>query len=63
MQGTKPPTAPLQHKWLPTAPGVCLWCVCVHCKLFTVVCVKKYYGFHKDIKQQKQYNMRWEEKL
>ncbi len=28
---TKPPTAPraLQHKWLPTAPGVCsLLCVC-----------------------------------
>ncbi len=31
--GTEPPTAPLasQHKWLPTAPGVCvcsLLCVC-----------------------------------
>ncbi len=33
-QGTEPPTAP-QHKWLPTAPGVCSWCVCV----FTAVCV------------------------
>ncbi len=32
-QGTKPPTAPraLQHKWLPTALGVCSRCVCVHC--------------------------------
>ncbi len=32
-QGTEPPTAPRasQHKWLPTAPGVCsLLCVCVH---------------------------------
>ncbi len=32
-QGTEPPTAPraLQHKWLPTAPGVCVFiavCVC-----------------------------------
>ncbi len=29
-QGTEPPTAPRapQHKWLPTAPGVCLRCVC-----------------------------------
>ncbi len=30
-QGTEPPTAPRapQHKWLPTAPGVCsLLCVC-----------------------------------
>ncbi len=37
-QGTEPPTAPRapQHKWLPTAPGVCSRCVCV----FTVcVCV------------------------
>ncbi len=27
-----PPTAPRaqQHKWLPTAPGVCSRCVCVH---------------------------------
>ncbi len=34
-QGTEPPTAPRapQHKWLPTAPGVCSWCV------FTAVCV------------------------
>ncbi len=32
-QGTEPPTAPRapQHKWLPTAPGVCSRCVCVHC--------------------------------
>ncbi len=32
-QGTKPPTAPWvpQHKWLPTAPGVCSLCLCVHC--------------------------------
>ncbi len=34
-QGTEPPTAPRapQHKWLPTAPGVCsrCVCVCVHC--------------------------------
>ncbi len=31
-QGTEPPTAPraLQHKWLPTALGVCSRCVCVH---------------------------------
>ncbi len=36
-QGTEPPTAPRapQHKWLPTAPGVCSQCVCV----FTAVCV------------------------
>ncbi len=28
-QGTEPPTAPWQHKWLPTAPDVCsLLCVC-----------------------------------
>ncbi len=35
-QGTEPPTAPWapQHKWLPTALGVCV-CVCV----FTAVCV------------------------
>ncbi len=32
-QGTEPTTAPWapRHKWLPTAPGVCSWCVCVHC--------------------------------
>ncbi len=31
-QGTEPPTASqAQHKWLPTAPGVCSVCVCVHC--------------------------------
>ncbi len=32
-QGTEPPTAPWapQHKWLPTAPGVCSQCLCVHC--------------------------------
>ncbi len=24
-----------QHKWLPTVPGVCSWCVCV----FTAACV------------------------
>ncbi len=36
-QGTEPSTAPwmAQHKWLPTAPDVCSWCVCV----FTAVCV------------------------
>ncbi len=36
-QSTEPSTAPRvpQHKWLPTAPGVCSWCVCV----FTAVCV------------------------
>ncbi len=36
-QCTKPPTAPWapQHKWLPTAPGVCSRFVCV----FTAVCV------------------------
>ncbi len=36
-QGTEPPAAPraAQHKWLPTAPGVCSRCVCV----FTAVCV------------------------
>ncbi len=36
-QGTEPPTAPRapQHKWLPTAPGVCSRCVWV----FTAVCV------------------------
>ncbi len=35
MKKTKPPTAPWapQHKWLPTAPGVCSRCV------FTAVCV------------------------
>ncbi len=29
-QGTEPPTAPRapQHKWLPTAPGVCSQYVC-----------------------------------
>ncbi len=34
-QGTEPPTAPraTQHKWMPTAPGVCSRCV------FTAVCV------------------------
>ncbi len=42
-QGTEPPTAPRapQHKWLPTAPGVCSQCVCVCvcvCVL-TAVCV------------------------
>ncbi len=41
-QGTKPPTAPRapQH-WLPTAPGVCSRCVCVHycvCALGWVTC-------------------------
>ncbi len=32
-QGTEPPSAPWapQHKRLPTAPGVCSRCVCVHC--------------------------------
>uniref|UniRef100_A0A8C2Q007 Ig-like domain-containing protein n=1 Tax=Cyprinus carpio TaxID=7962 RepID=A0A8C2Q007_CYPCA len=32
-QGTEPSTAPRvpQHEWLPTAPGVCSRCVCVHC--------------------------------
>ncbi len=37
-KGTEPPTAPQaqQHKWLPTAPGVCsLLCVCV-CSLMCV---------------------------
>ncbi len=36
-QGTEPPTAPRapQHKWLPTAPGVCSRCVCV-CSLLCV---------------------------
>ncbi len=36
-QGTEPPTAPWapQHKWLPTAPGVCSRCVCV-CSLLCV---------------------------
>ncbi len=32
-QGTEPPTAPRapQHKWLPTAPGVCVFtAVCEH---------------------------------
>ncbi len=32
------PRAPPRHRtpnWLPTAPGVCSWCVCV----FTAVCV------------------------
>ncbi len=39
-QGTEPPTAPraLQHKWLPTATGVCSRCVCV-CSRLTAVCV------------------------
>ncbi len=38
-QGTEPPTDPRapQHKWLPIAPGVCSWCVCV-C-VFIAVCV------------------------
>ncbi len=38
-QATEPPTAPRapQHKWLPTAPGLCSLCVCV-C-VFTAVCV------------------------
>ncbi len=33
-QGTEPPTAPRRCsilQWLPTAPGVCSRCVCVHC--------------------------------
>ncbi len=33
VQGTEPPTAPQtpQHKWLPTASGVCVFtAVCVH---------------------------------
>ncbi len=36
-----PPTAPRapQHKWLPTAPGVCSRCVCVHC------CVCVHFGW------------------
>ncbi len=40
-QGTESPTAPraLQHKWLPTAPGVCSGCVCVCVCVFTAVCV------------------------
>ncbi len=31
-KGTEPPTAPSapQHKWLPTDPGVCSRCLCVH---------------------------------
>ncbi len=37
---TEPQTAPRvpQHKWLPTAPGVCSRCVCVHgvCSLLCV---------------------------
>ncbi len=35
-QGTEPPTP--QHKWLPTAPGVCsrCVCVCVHCCVCTL---------------------------
>ncbi len=42
-QDTEPPTAPRtpQHKWLPTAPGVCSRCVCVHycvCALGWVKC-------------------------
>ncbi len=31
------PNCSPQHKWLPTAPGMCSWCVCV-C-VFTAVCV------------------------
>ncbi len=39
-QGTKPPAAPWapQHKWLPTAMGVCSRCVCVCVCLFTTHC-------------------------
>ncbi len=55
MQGTEPPTAPRapQHRRLPTAPGVCLRCVCVFTAVcvcvcvFTAVCVCVHFGWVK----------------
>ncbi len=43
---TEPPTAPRvpQHKWLPTAPGVCSRCVCVCVCVFTAMCVCTWMG-------------------
>ncbi len=38
------PTAPRapQHKWLPTVPGVCSRCVCVHCCVCALWMVHKF---------------------
>ncbi len=47
-QGTEPPTAPRvpQHKWLPTAPGVCSRCVSV-CSLLCVCILDGLNAEHK----------------